>query len=499
MLHTSSHGQQLLILLGFLAAGLCQDQKADSIRACLDQGGVQATISTDATWAKDTAAFQFRIAPEPVAVALPQDKSQVATALSCARNASVKVSAVGRAHSFQGYGYGNPGNLVIDMQAFTGLSFDNATNQLTFGGGANVGPAAKYLWDNHRRHFPHVRGSHVGLAGSTMGGGFGTTSRFLGIPTDNLASVEFMLHNGSIVTGGPGSDLHWAAQGAGPSFGIVLSATLNTHAIPIDGAVSYSLTLGDVDVDIASAALLKIQQWVTSGQAPDELSLRFQLGTFASAGFFYGVESDFDRAFAPLVESVRSVAPAVNLTKTVLPSFWDAEVAAVGPGMNDAAGGQLGGRAFFVQSWTVTNDHALSQKQAKALLQSYHSLNRTDLIGSGFLDLWGGISRDIADADTAFAHGKNLWLIRVDGQLVSGIWPSDGNTHMQALMKPFESALKKSAPLRSFVNYVNSELSVKEWSSRLYGSKNFAKLRKMKAAFDPEGMFSGYGLAIPAK
>ncbi|KAF2437986.1 Glucooligosaccharide oxidase [Karstenula rhodostoma CBS 690.94] len=499
MVHSSSYGQQLLTLLSLTAAGLCQAQKADSIKACLDQGGVQATISTDATWANDTAAFQFRIPPQPVAVALPHDKSQVATALSCARKASVKVSAVGRAHSFQGYGHGNPGNLVIDMQAFTDLSFDTTTNQLMFGGGANVGPAAKYLWDNYRRHFPHVRGSHVGLAGSIMGGGFGTTSRFLGIPTDNLASVEYMLYNGSIVNAGPGSDLHWAAQGAGPSFGIVLSAKLNTHEVPVDGAVSYSLALGDVDVDTASAALLKIQQWVTSGKAPDELSLRYTLGTYVSTGFFYGTESDFDQAIAPLVESVRSVAPAVNLTTTVLPSFWDAEVAATGSGINAVNGGQLGGRAFFVQSWTVTNDHALSLKQTKSLLQSFNSLNRTEIRGSGFLDLWGGISRDIADSDTAFAHGKNLWLIRVDGQLVSGVWPSDGNAYLQAGLKPFESALKKSAPLRGFVNYVNSELSVKEWSARLYGAKNFAKLQKIKAAVDPKGLFSGYGLAIPAK
>ncbi|KAL1598951.1 hypothetical protein SLS60_008096 [Paraconiothyrium brasiliense] len=477
---------------------LGQSGKAGIIKSCLDQGGIQATISTDASWSNDTASFQFRLAREPAAIAFPQDKDQVAVALECARNASIKVSAIGRAHSFQGYGYGNPGNLVIDMQAFTDLSFNNFTNQLTFGGGANVGPAAKYLWDNYRRHFPHVRGSHVGLAGSTMGGGFGTTSRFLGIPTDNLASIEYMLYNGSVVTAGPGSDLLWAAQGAGPSFGIVLSATLNTHEVPIDGAISYSLALGDVEVDAASTALLKIQKWVTSGQAPDELSLRFSLGNFASAGFFYGAEAEFDQALEPLVESLRSIAPAANLTKTVLPSFWDSEVAATGAGMNDPTGGQLGGRASLVQSWTVTSDNALSLKQAKALLQSYHSLNRTDIVGSGFLDLWGGISRNITDSDTAFAHGKNLWLIRVDGVANSGVWPSDGSAYMQALLEPFESSLKKSAPLRSFVNYVNSELSVKEWSSRLYG-KNFAKLQKIKTGVDPKGLFSGYGLAIPAK
>lgn len=487
-------------LLGLLcltpALVLGQASRANSIHSCLLDGGVKATVSTDETWTNDTASFQFRLPREPVSVAFPKDRIEVALALNCARNASVKVSVVGRGHSFQGYSFGNPGNLVVDLEAFTQLSFDNTTNQLTFGGGASVGPTAKYLWDNHRRHFPHVRGSHVGLAGSSMGGGFGTTSRFLGTPADNLVSVEYMLYNGTVITAGEGSDLLWAAQGAGPSFGVVLSATTKTHEPPHDGAVSYSLALGEVDTDVGSVALLAIQKWVLSGQALDELSLRFNLADFGSAGFFYGSEEKFDQVFMPLVESLRSVAPAVSLTKTVIPTFWESEVAATGAGMNMPTGGSLGGRASLVQSWTTTSDHPLTLKQAKALLQNYHSLNRTDLTGSGFLDLWGGISRNIADSDHAFVHGKNLWLVRVDGVAGAGVWPSDGATYMQNLLKPFESSLKESAPLRSFVNYVNSGLSVKEWSSRLYGA-NFAKLQEIKAASDPTGLFSGYGLAIP--
>ncbi|KAF3039017.1 hypothetical protein E8E12_006986 [Didymella heteroderae] len=484
----------LLCLAPALAYG--QTSKAESIYACLSKGGVQASTSTDDTWFNDTASFQFRLPREPLSVAFPQDKKEVAFALGCARNASVKVSVLGRGHSFQGYSFGSPGNLVIDLGAFTELSFDNSTNLLTYGGGSNVGPAAKFLWDTHKRHFPHVRGSHVGLVGSSFGGGYGTTSRFLGIPSDNLVSVEYMLYNGTIVTAGPGSNLLWAAQGAGANFGVALSATTKTFRLPQDGAVSYSLALGDVDADTGSSALLAIQKWVLDGNAPDELSLRFALADFASAGFFYGPEADFDSVFAPLVGSLRSVAPAVNLTKTVISSFWESEVAAVGGGMNLPTGGSLGGRSSLVQSWTTTKKHPLNHKQAKALLSSYQALNRTDLTGTGFLDLWGGVSREIADSDHAFAHGNNLWLIRVDGVASSGIWPIDGVAYMQNLLKPFESSLKKSAPLRSFVNYVNSELSVNEWSSRLYGS-NFARLQKLKAAVDPTGLFSGYGLAIP--
>ena len=162
----------LLCLVPALALG--QTSKAESIHACLSDGGINASISTDDTWSNDTASFQFRLPRAPVAVAFPQDKDEVALALGCARNASVKVSVLGRGHSFQGYSFGSPGNLVIDMEAFTELSFDITTSQLTYGGGSNVGPTAKFLWDTQKRHFPHVRGSHVGLVGSSFGGGYGS-------------------------------------------------------------------------------------------------------------------------------------------------------------------------------------------------------------------------------------------------------------------------------------------------------------------------------------
>jgi FAD/FMN-containing dehydrogenase len=117
-----------------------QSSKADIVQTCLTGAGVQSTISTDESWTNDTASFQSRLPRQPVSVAFPETKDDVASTLGCARNASVKVSVLGRGHSFQGYSFGTPGNLVIDMGAFTELSFDDSTNQLTFGGGSNVGP-----------------------------------------------------------------------------------------------------------------------------------------------------------------------------------------------------------------------------------------------------------------------------------------------------------------------------------------------------------------------
>lgn len=500
-----SFGRFVVASLFYLAPALVGAQdtasKGTALQECLNTAGVRNIISTDPSWADETTGFQKRIKVDPAAISFPEDRDQVALSLDCARNASTKATALGAHHSFQAYGFGDPGSLVVSMAAFNSVSYDEATQRITYGGGSHVGPVLKYLWDTAGRHFPHVRGAHVGLAGSSIGGGFGSSSRHLGTPMDNLESIEYMLYNGTIVNATKGSDLFWAAQGAGASYGIILSATTNTHKPLFDTAVNFTVSIGSVDVDSAAKALIAVQDYSLSEDCPDELALRWSLSAppYTGAGYFYGNPADFDKVIAPLVSTLEEIAPGTTIVnKTELP-FWDMEVAVAGAGMNQPEGGSLGGRSFYTQALTTTTDHPLTVKQAKILFESTTlAFNRTDLKKSGFLDLWGGVSRDISDADTAYAHGKNLWLIRWEANSVDvSSYPADGPSYMKGLIKPFEQALVAGgASLRGFVNYADTELTEAEWSARLYGA-NFDRLKEIKAAVDPEGLFINHKQSIP--
>ncbi|KAH7131344.1 hypothetical protein EDB81DRAFT_906476 [Dactylonectria macrodidyma] len=471
-----------------------------ALQSCLSNAGVRNIISSDSTWADELVQFQKRIKPNPACVAFPETRDEIALSLDCARNASVKATALGAAHSFQGYGFGDSGNLVINMAAFDSVSYDESTKRLTFGGGTHVGPVVKHLWDTAGRHIPHVRGAHVGVVGSSIGGGFGSTSRHYGTPMDNLVSVEYMLYNGTIVNAGKGSDLFWAAQGAGASYGIILSMTTKTHKPKYANAVNFTLSIGNADVDAGAKALIAIQDFATSSRCPDELALRWSLSAppYSGTGYFYGNPAKFDEVVAPLVESLKTISNDTVLAKSEL-SFWNMEVAVAGAGMNAANGGTLGGRAFYTQALTTTTDHPLTFEQVRTLYTSTTlAFNRTDLRKSGFLDLWGGVSRNIADRDTGYAHGKNLWLIRWEANSVDvNNYPADGPAYMKGLIKPFEQALIDSgASLRGFVNYADTELDEQEWSSRLYGA-NYNRLKQIKARFDPEGLFINHAQSIP--
>ncbi|CAJ0548196.1 Ff.00g049500.m01.CDS01 [Fusarium sp. VM40] len=496
----SSRSLRRLAVALLTSTALAQD-KAEVLSKCLDKAGVRNIIESDSTWSTEAVQFQKRLTPSPAAIAFPESRDEVASALQCARDAGVKPNALGAGHSFTGFSLSNPGHLVINMAAFDDLSFDTKTNILTFGGGTHVGPTAKYLWDEHKRHVPHVRGAHVGVTGSSIGGGFGTTSRYLGTPMDNLVEVEYMLYNGTIVKAGKGSDLLWAAQGAGASFGIILSSKTKTYKPVYDKAINFTLSIGSVSPENGAKALVAIQDYATSKQCPDEFAFRWNMlaPPYDGTGYFYGNPDKFDDVVSPLVAKLKAIDGAkFSLNKTVLP-WWDLEVQVAGAGMNLPNGGALGGRAFYTQSLTLNKP--LTLKQAQILFENTAlAFNRTDLTRFGYLDLWGGsVSNKISDSDTAYAHGKNLWLIRWDANSLNPpSYPADGIAYMRGLMKPFEDALVKSGQkLRGFVNYADSELTEKEWSSRLYGA-NYERLKKIKARVDPEGLFTNHKQSIPA-
>ena len=466
---------------------------------CLNSVSVDYSIFSNSTWSTDISPWQLRITPTPSAVIRPTTYDQIARALSCAAKTSTKVACRNGGHSYGSYGVGgNDGALVIYMDAFQNTSFDATTGLLTYGGGSIVGDVVTWAWETHGVHFPHVRANRVGLAGSSIGGGFGSTSRFLGTPMDNLESVEYMLLNGTIVTASrtQNPDLFFVAQGAGSSYGVLLSFTTRTWKPVYSQVTNFTITVGNVDIDTGVKALLAIQDYALSGLCPDELSLRWSLTAppYTGSGFFYGDPATFQSAIAPLMSSLPA---STNLT-TAVADFWTMENIAT-PSISSKID-TFPPRNFYLQALVLRTDQPFTYESAFALYNSTTlSFNRTDMTKFGFIDLWAGVSRNLKDTDTSMAHANSLFLIRWEGRLASGLttFPSDGIPYLRAQMKVFEEQLtREGVPLRGFVNYRDTELTVEEWSSRLY-AENWTRMLEMKREYDPEGIFTANSQSIP--
>lgn len=494
----TSRSALLFFSLGSLLSGAAAQDDSTRLRDCLTAANLQATFSDASNWQNVTSPWSLRFNPEPAAVVIPRNRDEVAAALACGVDAGVKVSPLNGGHSYGAYGLGGvDGALVLNMERFTDVTYDPATGYLTYGAGNRVGRVVTWAWERYGRHFPHVRANWVGLAGSSIGGGFGTTSRFLGIPMDNIVSVEMMLYNGTVVTASKqiNPDLFFVVQGAASSYGILLSLTTKTWKPEFQSVTNFTISLGNVDLDTGAQALIDIQDWAMT-KAPDTFSLRWQLaGEWNGSGFFYGNPAEFDAMFAGLIERLPNTT---TFTKSVA-DFWTMENFAA-PSLNGTFD-TFPARSMYLQALVLRSDQPFTFESAKALYQ-YTTLafNRTDLTEFGFLDLWGGVSRDVDDSAQSMAYANNQWLIRWEGRLANGLtqWPADATEYMQAGFRPFQQQLQREGiPLRGFVNYRDTELTIDEWSVRLYGN-NFEKMKRIKTLYDPQGVFTTHPQSIPS-
>lgn len=472
---------------------------SSGLESCLiDAGLVTSFEDRNATWSTDIYAWSRRIQTDPAGVVYPSTPDDVAAALACARSAGVLVAARDGGHCYGSYSLPN-GGLTVNMSHFQQTSYDNATGLLTYGGGSVVSRVATWLWDNYAVRFPHVRANMVGLVGSSIGGGFTSLSRFLGTPMDFLDSAQYMLHNGTVLncsrTENP--DLFWALQGAGASYGIILSLTTNTWKPTYPQVTNFTISVGNASLADGVSALMTIQEYVLNGSWPDTMTLRWSLTSppYEGSGFFYGDPGEFQDIMDPLMAQLPQ---GTSLTSAVA-DFWTMENVAT-PSLSVDVDTYTP-RNFYLQSLVLRAAQPFTTESATALYNhTTLAFARDDLTKFGFLDLWGGApSRALSDADTAFAHADSLWLVRWEGRAVDtgAAYPADGIAYMQAGLEPFRRRLaEEGVPLRGFVNYRDTALNVSQWSERLYGD-NFAKLQALKTVYDPEGMFTAHPQSIP--
>jgi FAD/FMN-containing dehydrogenase len=188
----------------------------------------------------------------PVAVVRPADAADVSTAVAFARDAGLELSVRSGGHDSLGRST-NDGGLVIDLRSLADITVDG--DLVTVGGGAVWGDVAAALAP-HGLALSSGDTKTVGVGGLTLGGGVGWFVRLWGLAIDSLESAEVVLADGRVVTASATSepDLFWAIRGGGGNFGVVTRFTFRAHPLP-DGVVSGAIDLApDADLAVAFTA-----------------------------------------------------------------------------------------------------------------------------------------------------------------------------------------------------------------------------------------------------
>jgi FAD/FMN-containing dehydrogenase len=167
----------------------------------------------------------------PALIARPRDSADVIAAVRFARANSLTVAIRGGAHNISGRSTCDDG-IVIDFSDMRGIRVDPEAKTAT----AEPGLRWQDFDRETQAHSLATTGGTVGdtgIAGLTLGGGFGWLEGRFGMTVDNLLGADVVLASGELVhaseTGH--ADLFWALRGGGGNFGIVTSFQYRLHEV----------------------------------------------------------------------------------------------------------------------------------------------------------------------------------------------------------------------------------------------------------------------------
>src|SRR5262245_46345564 len=167
----------------------------------------------------------------PRAVVHCRTAKDVQWAIRAARDCGRPLSVRGGGHDWAGRALCD--GIVIDLSGMNGVAVDPCSRTARIAGGAR---AVDVLAATDPHGLAAVTGScgAVGMAGLTLGGGYGALIGRFGLALDNLLAAEVVLADGRIVTARHHGeqDLFWALRGGGGNFGVVTAMQYRLHDLP---------------------------------------------------------------------------------------------------------------------------------------------------------------------------------------------------------------------------------------------------------------------------
>lgn len=432
----------------------------------------------------------------PRAVARCAGTADVAAAIGFARAAGLGFALRSGAHSFAEYSMSD--GLVIDLDGMDDITVAGDGTTVTCGPGTRIGALSEKL-AGHGRVVPVGWCPMVAVAGASMGGGFGPLGRYYGLACDHLIAAEVVLADGSVVhtdeTTEP--DLLWALRGAGAgNFGAVTSLTFRTR--PSVPAVHFAAWWDPAD---GAAVIDAWQRWAPAAPATvnAELILRCwpdpaEPATLCVFGPIVGANQ---HAAAERVAELADLAgtPPLRVSYTPVPAadLPNHHTFAGEPTSHNRLGGRPGDTApgvRFVKSEFF--DANLPPDAAAALVDTLLRDRVADQQREFEFVPWGGAIGEPAPDETAFTHRSPRFLVE---HSVQAYGPDDLKRASHDWVTASKAVLSPWGSGRVYQNYPDPDLA--DWETAYYGG-NHHRLREIKTAYDPDGVFH-YEQSIPPK
>ena len=413
----------------------------------------------------------------PALVIQPADASEVVAAVNLAREHRLLLSIKGGGHNIAGLSLADRG-VTLDMSRMRQVRVDPDRRV------AQVGPGC-ILRDVDRatqeKGLATMLGfvSETGVAGLTLGGGFGYMSRRFGYTVDNLVEVEIVTADGQLRRASRDSEpeLFWALRGGGGNFGVVTEFTYALHDVGpqvMGGLIAWPAEDHGEDV-------LGLYQEMTAS-APRELTLVTTMRLAPPAPFipeqWHGKPivamiachtGDLDQAardLAPIKGFGRPIADQI-VTKT-----YAEQQSMLDP--TQPKGAHYYWKTEFLPR--LSDDFLETVRATAGEIESPMSQVFAFHL-EGAVNEHAEDDGAVGNRDAAFVTGA------------AGAWPSnhpDGEKHHAWVRDTWE----RIRPFSTGGNYINFQ-TVDDDVTRIEDSYrgNYERLRRIKGEYDPENLF----------
>lgn len=247
------------------------------------------------------------IKAEPLVIIYCKEDRDVINAINWAKENNVEVRIRSGCHSYEGYSTGND-VAIIDISKMKDINIDEENNTVKFGAGIINREAYESLG---AKNFPFPGGGcpTVGITGLILGGGWGYSSRYLGLACDSLIEVEIINYNGEklIVNKDSNDDLFWALQGGGGgNFGVITSLTLRLPKKESEGTL-IRMNYKNIKEDTAVEVMYNLQKIYKN--LDEKMNLKTAIYNSSTqgkgikiTGLYYGKKNTVEKILKPLLE-----------------------------------------------------------------------------------------------------------------------------------------------------------------------------------------------------
>ena len=188
-------------------------------------------MPNDSKYNETRKVFNGMIDKHPGMIVMCVDVADVMACVNFARDNNILLAIRGGGHNGGGLGLCNDG-LVLDLSLLKNIRVDTSNNTVRVGGG-NLWGEVDHATYPYGLAIPAGIISSTGVGGLTLGGGVGHLARKYGLTIDNLLEADMVLADGSFVTvnANQNTDLYWAIRGGGGNFGVITSFKFQAHPV----------------------------------------------------------------------------------------------------------------------------------------------------------------------------------------------------------------------------------------------------------------------------